>query len=941
MRHLALAIPVVLAVSVVCADEVTVINSFETEAETADWQIIAGTARRVTGVGVTHGKHALEITLDPDGRPNPVFLRRKKGLRDWSRFDTLIIDVYNPNDFSLGAGVYIGDDAWQKKSTYWNRHNSYPKMAPGKNEIRIPVRGLFRGEAGGRNKDLKLNIDPSKIVRFDLKFGNRPQKGTVILDHIRFVKGEPRPKGVWAFDFGPDDQSVMPAWTAAGNTTDYTDARGYGWEGAPPRIRSAARDTTFGPVLTRDFVEAGGRTFRVRVPAGRYEVFVIFENAGYWGQEQAKHRVRKILSGGKVVWSETRPDGASTALWRFETTEPVEVDVWETYMLPEITKPHRFQVNAGAAGLKLRFEADVVWGSRVAALAVYRAGDADGRKWTDGQVIAMGKEFRAAAVCLDPPAREYVPPFAWWGKRLLAWPVKIEDEITPGSVPSKPPDPEDLALTADAVRGEYEPVCLAVRSQVDLVRLSRARFTWEGKALPATVHVVRYGMSRRGSIAYHIRASHLGPFENVALVKNKTREFIVTFKVSADAAPGTYRGTLSFIGPRFFADRERPLIAVPFTVTVHDVTLKRGTPFLMGMYGLYPPRTLMTPELRQRYLEETLRLMRDYGMNALVEEPGFTVTGWKDGRPQIDFTEADRFFALCKKYGFHRGGIRDHGTNFKNLHGWYEKGSRGRQTEQRSGLPFDEAIMRAFEALDKHARANDWPVLFYKMCDETRVREVAERQLAFMKLIDKVHKRFPKTIEPLGSYSVHFRTRPTDKSSMLYWHQRFFENLAISNLSNHDETVLAEAKRLGRKVHIYNQGTSRWSFGMYQWSEYQKGVAARWQWHTNILHGYQFFDLDGREPDPAMILYGRERLYTTLRFERCREGAEDFYLYQTLHDLIEANKRAGRKPAETAVAEALFKGTTDRVKVNQRHRPDWFDAYDFKKKVIAAIQSIR
>ncbi len=36
------------------------------------------------------------------------------------------------------------------------------------------------------------------------------------------------------------------------------------------------------------------------------------------------------------------------------------------------------------------------------------------------------------------------------------------------------------------------------------------------------------------------------------------------------------------------------------------------------------------------------------------------------------------------------------------------------------------------------------------------------------------------------------------------------------------------------EIHIYNQGRTRYSFGLYQWSEFQAGVAARWQWHFNI-----------------------------------------------------------------------------------------------------------
>ena len=37
----------------------------------------------------------------------------------------------------------------------------------------------------------------------------------------------------------------------------------------------------------------------------------------------------------------------------------------------------------------------------------------------------------------------------------------------------------------------------------------------------------------------------------------------------------------------------------------------------------------------------------------------------------------------------------------------------------------------------------------------------------------------------------------------------------------------------------------------------------------------------------------------------CREGAEDFYLYQTLQSAIEANRAANRKPTETENAAEL------------------------------------
>jgi len=118
-------------------------------------------------------------------------------------------------------------------------------------------------------------------------------------------------------------------------------------------------------------------------------------------------------------------------------------------------------------------------------------------------------------------------------------------------------------------------------------------------------------------------------------------------------------------------------------------------------------------------------------------------------------------------------------------------------------------------------------------------------------------------------------------------------------------------------------------------------VKARWQWHLNVLHGYQFFDLDGREPDTAMICYGRKGIYPTIHFERCREGAEDFYLYNTLWKLIEARRRRGDTSKAVTDAAALLEGAVAKVKLNERRKPDWFDPDAFKLQVIEAIEKLQ
>jgi len=300
------------------------------------WDFTAGEARLVAE-GATHGRRALEIRFDPRGQYRPAYMYWRRVRRNWSAFDALVLDVHNPSDEPMAGYVLIADRAWADKGkTYWNRHNGGRVFGPGRTRWVIPVGGLYRGEAGSRNNDIRRNIDADQIVRVDFGFGRKGATGRVVIDNLRLVKVA-RPVGLWALDFGPPDQQVMLGWTGVSHATAYTKARGFGW--GPKRGHpwdGAARDTTFGPPLLRDFCASRGYRFRVDVPPGRYRAVLIYENAGYWGGEQARHRVRRVRVGGRTVHEERRPDGAAHALHRFEEVEPVGVDLWDTYMAAEL-----------------------------------------------------------------------------------------------------------------------------------------------------------------------------------------------------------------------------------------------------------------------------------------------------------------------------------------------------------------------------------------------------------------------------------------------------------------------------------------------------------------------------------------------------------------------------------------------------------------------------
>src|SRR5262249_6335914 len=160
---------------------------------------------------------------------------------------------------------------------------------------------------------------------------------------------------------------------------------------------------------------------------------------------------------------------------------------------------------------------------------------------------------------------------------------------------------------------------------------------------------------------------------------------------------------------------------------------------------------------------------------------------------------------------------------------------------------------------------NNWLPIAISMIDEPRVLDQARDNLELVKL----YREFAPWVNAGGSYSVEWnKTEPFYQAV-----QELFKAAKWSSLNLHSQVDLDKAKEFGSEVQIYNQAITRYSFGAYQWAEMRKGVKSRMQWHLLALHGYQFFDLDGREPDTAMINWTSHGIVPHLDLHRCREGA--------------------------------------------------------------------
>jgi len=359
--------------------------------------------------------------------------------------------------------------------------------------------------------------------------------------------------------------------------------------------------------------------------------------------------------------------------------------------------------------------------------------------------------------------------------------------------------------------------------------------------------------------------------------------------------------------------------------------------FTTGFFGIEPnlPANVAGRDALQRQI---FQMLRERGMTAFAGGPPIEFSGLDAfGQPKLDFTAADKFMEEAKKAGFSRefnsyGGFEV--TNFSDP--GYVKGETGAALEKQYGLPYEQIVRRVVGALQAHAERQAWLPFTYHMCDETRVTGVAQQQLELMRLL----KRASPWLQTTGSYSVSFR--PTDDPVAPYL-QGFFRALDSSMLNDHDETVMAKAKELGKKVYIYNQGQGRYSFGLYQWSERAKGVAGRYQWIAFTRHGYEYFDLDGREPDTGVIFYASDRLRSTPALERAGEGMNDFRYLQTLENLAaKAEDMEFEEAKQAAVGARRFLAKiADSIALDQRRKPDALDLDAVRREAAERILSIR
>ncbi|HUW56453.1 MAG TPA: hypothetical protein VMZ92_07440 [Planctomycetota bacterium] len=236
------------------------------------------------------------------GKVNPGFVvvlaRWTRMPTDWSGWDELRLDVFNPGD-AAGGSMWISD---AEGNDYWKRHNSAFTLRPGANTLVIPVGGLYRGEKGSGQF-----LDPKTITQVTISLPKTAE--AYYIDNIRFVKGAGKvetqlligfeegeqAKARWNIeDWPPDRPGRSTTEFVADHVTEGARALKYDYRanGSALVIHSVPPDWSGYDTLEIDCFNTSDETQRL---SGWFRDAEADKSGGYWD----RHNYSKNLPPGK------------------------------------------------------------------------------------------------------------------------------------------------------------------------------------------------------------------------------------------------------------------------------------------------------------------------------------------------------------------------------------------------------------------------------------------------------------------------------------------------------------------------------------------------------------------------------------------------------------------------------------------------------------------
>ena len=152
-----------------------VLFDFESDSELDQLQWKCHTLLSLSKEHYTHGKKSLKMELYPSDYPGLTPMLKEN---DWSGYNKLCLDIYNPQDKLL---ISFRIDDQKASPAYEDRYNKSFILESGMNRMSIPIDTLA---TSGTNRNLNLK----KIHRLLIFVTNPKKKVVLYMDHIRLLR---------------------------------------------------------------------------------------------------------------------------------------------------------------------------------------------------------------------------------------------------------------------------------------------------------------------------------------------------------------------------------------------------------------------------------------------------------------------------------------------------------------------------------------------------------------------------------------------------------------------------------------------------------------------------------------------------------------------------------------------------------------------------------
>jgi hypothetical protein len=775
-----------------------------------------------------------DITTEnaPQGK-SAMIVRKDSAIcnqpQDWSGYDMLKIDAFNPLDNPVMLYLEIRDSL---STNYWTRVNYSTVLPPGKSTVTLPT-DMYVGEKGHHGRPLIK----SKVTFMCLA----PQKWPVIFDNIRLERLDTaiaKFPGLVAYDFGLPASPVMPGYTQITAGTLYTAGRGYGWNGGSAR----AFDGMQPDPLFQDFVFTADGIFQVDLPNGKYHVIMNIDcPGGFWGEVQRFTNRQVAVNDKTVIDEKMTSDDFAKKYWRNAHKEDAPgLDTFEQFV-QTMFDIKQFDVDVTDGKAVFNFKCDGSWGITLSAMVIYPQSKADAGKkfwdWTTEQRRAMFNDYFKQVVPKAVGAKPPVEGYAVFS-RGNALPANGNDG----------PQPQD-AIPADGLsysiaKDEEQSIRFVVQPGSDIGEIDLQVSDFVGsngaKLDPKSFQPgwIDYRITRvtgDGAVYSSLpRYWHPTPAPSAKV----TRNFWIRTKVVGGAAPGKYTGKVT-IKPKNAPAKEIAvaITVMPFSLDPADIP---AGPWSHTLYFPWDPSDPKTVQWQEKMFPKVLDALHDNGFTTVSALPNIGVKA-AGGKVELDFTRADKEMKALRDHGFNMM-ISSYGAGLGyNMHG--DENGPDEAFAQRAGFANAESFFRALYArIEEHARSNNWVPIAWNLCDEPQP-EAATAAAKNAALHAKVAADLGLKLQTFMGCTSMLGSDPKNP------HYDLVAALPMPSLTTHDEASVKLILDKGHKLSYYNDG-SRWTYGRYMKAlAANYGLAYRVTWHLSALAGDPYYALDTREDD--------------------------------------------------------------------------------------------